>query len=305
MTAALLALDWGTTSLRAYRLAADGTVLDRRSGSQGIQNVPNAAFAAALEAVVGDWWAEEPGLPAIAAGMIGSRQGWREVPYVACPAGPESLAGALLPIALGDGRTLHLAGGLSCVDAHNIPDVMRGEETQILGAIPPGGSGVLVLPGTHSKWARVEQGRVTRFATFMTGEVYGLLAGHSILAHGIDRDAPFQPERFEQGVRAGIETGAGLLHTAFGVRASGLFGRLDGAGAASYLSGLVIGTEIAGVEAAGLKGDGTPIVIANADLTARYLDAFRAAGFEGVAGPDEAAARGLHRLALAAGLMRE
>lgn len=304
MTAALIALDWGTSSLRAYLMDADGAVRARRTSDQGIQSVANRAFATALDAIAGDWWTDDPSLPAIAAGMIGSRQGWREAPYIACPAGPDALASALVPIEVEGGRTLHLVGGLSCADARGVPDVMRGEETQILGAIRPGRSDVFVLPGTHSKWARVEEDRVVRFATFMTGEMFGLLARHSILAHGLDTEAPLQHEPFAEGVRVGADAGASLLHTAFGVRTLGLFGRLDGPQAASYLSGLVIGSEIAGALASGLQGESRPVVIANAGLTERYLQAFRVTGFDGTPGPDDAAARGLHRLARAAQLIR-
>jgi 2-dehydro-3-deoxygalactonokinase len=133
--AALIGLDWGTTSLRAYRIAAGGAVLERREAARGILSVAGGAFAEALAEVADDWLAAEPRAPVLASGMIGSRQGWREVPYADCPAGAAELARGLAEVVGPGGCTVRLVPGLQARDAGGVPDVMRGEETQILGEL--------------------------------------------------------------------------------------------------------------------------------------------------------------------------
>ena len=245
--AVMIGLDWGTTSLRAYRIGTGGAVLEQRSAAAGILQVPDGDFAGTLKASVGDWLEREPDLPVLAAGMIGSRQGWREVDYAPCPAGLDELAHGLAPVTGIGGRVVHLVPGVArAADPNGFPDVMRGEETQILGAssAAAGGQHCFVLPGTHSKWAWAEHGRIARFATYMTGEVYACLVQHSILGRlmsGHDADA----EAFEQGLaRARASAGdppGRLLHDLFSARTLGLFAAVPPTGLASYLSGLLIG----------------------------------------------------------------
>ena len=235
----LIAVDWGTSSLRGARLDPAGQVLEEKSAPLGILNVPNGDFAGVFAAQFSDWMT--PGTRCLISGMAGSRQGWAEAPYVACPAGPDELAQHLHWI---ERDRIALVPGLSDTQG-DVPDVMRGEEVQIFGAMRLAGlaDGLFVLPGTHSKWATVRGGRVTGFRTYMTGEVYGLFGQHSILARTLDAGAPLDEVAFRRGVvRAG--NGEGLLHNAFGVRALALFGRLSPAESASYLSGLLIGEEI-------------------------------------------------------------
>jgi 2-dehydro-3-deoxygalactonokinase len=236
---ALIGVDWGTSTLRGARLDAAGQVLEEKSAPLGIVNVPNGDFAGVFAAQFSDWM--EPGARCLISGMAGSRQGWAEAPYVACPAGLDELAKHLLWI---ERDRIAIVPGLSDTRG-DVPDVMRGEEVQIFGAMRLAGlaDGLFVLPGTHSKWATVRAGRVTGFRTFMTGEVYGLLARHSILGRTLDADAPLDAAAFRRGV-AQAGSGAGLLHHAFGVRALALFGRLSPAESASYLSGLLIGEEL-------------------------------------------------------------
>ena len=184
----LLALDWGTSSARAYRLSAGGAVLDRREAPLGVMQVREGQHAAALVSLLGDW--AELRLPRIASGMIGSRQGWIEVPYVDCPADTAALVAGLRTT---PGGEMAIVPGLVHRDGDGVPDVLRGEETQIVGAVPEGDEGILaVLPGTHSKWVRVESGRIVSFATYMTGELFALLLQHSILGR---LAAPRPPER--------------------------------------------------------------------------------------------------------------
>jgi len=259
----LIAVDWGTSSLRGARLDAAGRVLEEKSAPLGILNVPQGDFAGVFASLFADWM-KPAGSVCLISGMAGSRQGWVEAPYVACPAGPEELERHLHWIEPG---RIALVPGLS-VERGEVPDVMRGEEVQIFGAMRLGGltDGLFVLPGTHSKWATVRDGRVTGFRTCMTGEFYGLLSQHSILARTLDAEAPLDEAMFLRGVtRAG--EGNGLLHDAFGVRALALFDRLSPAQSASYLSGLLIGEELGTQD---LTAGREVVVIGAPALTARY-----------------------------------
>lgn len=306
--AALIGLDWGTTSLRVYRVGRDGAVLERREAARGILAVPGGDFAGALAEVAGDWLDAEPDAPVLASGMIGSRQGWREVAYADCPAGAEELARGLAEVAGPGGRPVRIVPGLLARDAGGVPDVMRGEETQILGELAAGGapSGRFVLPGTHSKWAAAEDGRIVSFATYMTGEVFDVLRRHSILGRLMREGAPHDPDAFRLGLDRArmVEPAAGggrLLHDLFGARTLGLTGDLPEAGLASYLSGLLIGAEIAAASGAEV---GEPVtVIGSGALTALYLDALAHLGLAATAGAPDSAARGLLLLAGAAGLV--
>ena len=259
----LIAVDWGTSSLRGARLDEAGRVLEEKSAPLGILNVPNGDFAGVFTSLFSDWM-KPAGSVCLISGMAGSRQGWVEAPYVACPAGPEDLKRHLHWIEPG---RIALVPGLS-VEQGEVPDVMRGEEVQIFGALRLADmtEGLFVLPGTHSKWATVRDGQVTGFRTYMTGEVYGLLGQHSILARTLDAEAPLDEAMFRRGVtRAG--EGEGLLHNAFGVRALALFDRLSPAQSASYLSGVLIGEELRAQQLPA----GRPVVVIGAPaLTARY-----------------------------------
>lgn len=286
---ALLAIDWGTSSLRGARIAADGQVLEQRSFARGILSVPAGGFEAQLDESFGDW--RRPGLRCLVSGMAGSRQGWIEAPYCPCPAGFAELADHL---AWPDARIpVAIVPGLS-VDPQGLPDVMRGEEVQIFGAMRLSGqdAGMFVLPGTHSKWAQVAAGRVTGFRSFMTGEVYALLGQHSILARTLNAQAPFDEAAFVHGVARARDAG-GLLHHAFGARALTLFGQLDADRLPSYLSGLVIGAELQGAA----PKAGEPVVLIGSDLlTARYALALEVHGVASQRLGAEATWAGLHAL---------
>lgn len=243
----MIAVDWGTSSFRAYRLDTAGEVIEKRAAPLGILHVEGGRFAEVLESQVGDWLAAGDA-PVVMSGMIGSRQGWKEAPYVECPAGATQIAANLAPVTWGASRSAWIAPGVSTRDAGGVPDVMRGEETQILGVLeqlPPAAS--VCLPGTHSKWVEVQEGRIVAFATHMTGEAFATLRAHSILGRMME-DAPVDARRFEDGLQRSREPG-GMLHHLFGIRALGLFGELPNAAAASYLSGLLIGHELAALGA--------------------------------------------------------
>ncbi|WP_457352649.1 2-dehydro-3-deoxygalactonokinase [Roseateles sp. P5_D6] len=292
----LIALDWGSTRLRAFLLGADGAVLATRQSEQGASTLAGAdAFAQALAAVTDGW----PGLPMLACGMVGSQHGWREAPYAPCPADAAALARQALQV---DAR-FWIVPGLMHDGAQ--PDVMRGEETQIVGAfaLHPelAEQACLVLPGTHSKWARVEAGQVTGFATHMTGELYALLRQHSVLARLMPADGSSAPssQAFLAGVDAAREDEA-LSHQLFAVRTLGLFKRLPAEQLPDYLSGLLIGHEIANE----LKA-ATPerlALIGDPALCARYALALGRFGMDEPLQLDNTAPAGLWRLAQTMGL---
>jgi 2-dehydro-3-deoxygalactonokinase len=260
-------VDWGTSSLRGALLNARGEVLQERAFAQGILSVPAGGFAAVFAQRFGDWMAE-PHRLCLISGMAGSRQGWQEAPYCPCPAGFAELGQHVRWLEPG---RLALVPGLSCmaVDTLNTPDVMRGEEVQIFGALQLAqcDSATLVLPGTHSKWAQVHSGRVTQFSTYMTGEIYALLSQHSILAQTLDLNGAFEPDIFLQGI-AHSQQGSSLLHSLFAVRTLGLFERLPAAGLPSYLSGLLIGEEL---RSQAVSNEAGPVILIGSDaLTLRY-----------------------------------
>jgi 2-dehydro-3-deoxygalactonokinase len=234
--------------------------------------------------------------------MIGSRQGWIEAPYVACPADADALAHAL---ARTPGGELAIVAGVTCRDAAGVPDVMRGEETQLVGAIGPRDSAVAVLPGTHSKWAHVENGRIAAFATYMTGELYSVLLAHSILGR-MAAQPPDQPgEAFARGVARGLGEG-GLSHHLFGARTLALMGELRAQQVPDWLSGMLIGHEIRSARdwAHRAGGDAARVrVIGDDALSARYIAALGQAGIAADCSPAGAAARGLYQIARRARLI--
>lgn len=243
---ALIGIDWGTSNNRAYRIDDRGHVLESRSGVLGLSAVKDRAFDAALEAFVADWRkGTSRDIPVLMSGMIGSRNGWAEAAYCACPFGIEELSRTVIA-APGQGAAFIVGGGSTC-DAQRHHDVMRGEEVQILGLKNTAGSRLVVAPGTHSKWAAVENGKIREFRTYMTGELFALLKDHSILGWLMpDGTQAVRDEKvFQQGVRDAAAD-PDLLHGLFNVRTQGLFQPESAAGLASYLSGLLIGHEICG-----------------------------------------------------------
>jgi len=294
MPPALIAVDWGTTRLRAWLVAADGTVLDRTASDDGILAVPTGGFPATLLGRVGPWLERHGRLPVAMAGMVGSRNGWVEVPYVDCPAGIPRLASALTRIPLGDGIDALIVPGLITRDADGTPDVMRGEETKIAGAGLD--DGVVVMPGTHGKWARLAAGVVEGFATFMTGELYAALIGNTIL--GRLAEEPDDPAGFARGLAA-VRRPGGLTHQLFAARTLVLAGDMPGTQVRPYLSGLLVGTEIG----QGLsQAAGIPLVlVADGAFAETYTAAFAERGLHiACLDPEAVFLRGLARIVAAA-----
>ena len=263
----LIAIDWGTSSLRGARLGHTGQVLESREFARGILTVPQGQFQAVFNEYFGDWMQAEDALCLIS-GMAGSRQGWQEAPYCPCPAGFTELGQHLLWL---QAERIALVPGLSCVgqDALNTPDVMRGEEVQIFGALQMAGRdcATLLLPGTHSKWVQVQSGRVTQFQTFMTGEVFALMSQHSILGKTMGLQGAFDEAVFLQGIAESQQANS-LLYHLFAVRTLGLFERLSAAQLPSYLSGLLIGEELRHQE---VSTHAEPVILIGSEaLTMRY-----------------------------------
>ena len=261
--------DWGTTNRRAYLLDAEGKCVDEFEDDMGIMAVPKGGFSDAVADIrerLGD-------RTLLLAGMVGSNRGWVEAPYVPCPAGLGDLAAHL--VWAEEGRTA-IVPGVSFVDSDEA-DVMRGEEVQLLGALAAGmipADALVCHPGTHNKWARLDDGRITRFRTVMTGEIFNLLREHSILADLLAGDAETD-DAFTAGVRRGLQDEC-LTAELFKIRARVLLGQAGADDAPSYGSGLLIGTDVR----AGLReGDDREIyVMGRPELTGLYSAALRVAG---------------------------
>jgi 2-dehydro-3-deoxygalactonokinase len=300
----LVAIDWGTSAARAYALDAQGVVRKERSLPLGILRIADGNFMEALLALCGDDLPQR--VPLLACGMIGSRQGWVEAPYRECPAGFAAIAAGLTPV---PNASLLIVPGLLCRDADGVPDVMRGEETQIFGTLAECATGrhVVVLPGTHSKWAIVGADGIERFATFMTGEMYAVLREHSILGRLASDGNVADPGALARGVRMSLRHGAALSHDLFSARTLALTGALASAGVADYLSGLLLGAEIAAARQWIAKHalDAVAVtLVGDAALCERYQRALKIAGMDANLGPVDAAARGLWRIATHAGLLK-
>ncbi|CAN7212438.1 2-dehydro-3-deoxygalactonokinase [Trinickia sp. LjRoot230] len=314
---ALVGLDWGTTSLRAYLFDATGGVLATRASTAGIMNLPRVGgFDAAFESVVSDWLDASPDLPVIAAGMVGSAQGWREAPYVDTPATAHAIAAGIVCVRAARGPVLHIVPGV--IERGELPNVMRGEETQIVGALAADpqlgadGAAVLVgLPGTHAKWAIVRGERIEAFHTFMTGELFAALRDHTILGRTMTQPAVPDIEAFLRGLSVAKNAEqAGLLATIFSTRTLGLTAQLQADQQPDYLSGLLIGHELSGLQAVlaargSVLANETLRLIGEPALAERYRLALTQFGCANATLVEAAAERGLWRMATRAGLVAE
>jgi 2-dehydro-3-deoxygalactonokinase len=313
----LLALDWGTSSLRAFLIDGKAGIVAQRASGHGIQNLPApgvAGFEQAFADLCGDWLRERPDLPVVAGGMVGSAQGWVEAPYVPCPADVSQLARQAGRVTAGDGRLIQIAPGVIFDPADAPPDVMRGEEIQIAGALAESpalaGRACVVMPGTHSKWVEVDQSRITRFDTYMTGEVFAVMTRHSILGRLMTEEAPDAATgdaAFAAGVEAARQSRPGdLLHQLFAARTLGLTHRLPAAALRDYLSGLLIGQELtSGLGRLAAAGEDMPpiVLIGDVALSQRYVKALELFEVAPAALLGNTAPRGLFHFAVAAGLV--
>jgi 2-dehydro-3-deoxygalactonokinase len=287
----LIGVDWGTSNFRAFRLNADGAVLERRSSPRGILRVDGELFEETLRAEVGDWLKDgEKNI--LLCGMIGSRQGWVEAEYLPCPVGISDLANSVIQVPFA-GAHVRLIPGVKGPDADGVPELMRGEETEAMGMLEAcGGGGLVCLPGTHSKWIHLNERKIVSFITCMTGEIYGALRKCTILERTMPEEATVDDEAFRRGIMRSANSG-GLLHHLFGVRTLALLGQLREEVSASYLSGLLIGHEVR----AAMPQKGIVHLVGAAALCALYAQAIELCGGCATLEDEDAAARGLAAIA--------
>lgn len=262
--AAFIAGDWGTTNGRLTLCDAQGKALDTRK-------VPGAAeargrFAAVFDAATGEWRGTRGELPAILCGMAGSTMGWLEVPYLPCPADLTELDDALSS----PRPEVFIVPGMRCTNPLGAPDVMRGEETQLLGAcdLDPAlarGRQLVCLPGTHTKWASLHEGVLQEFITAPTGELFGLLCEHSVLVRDQATAMEHRLPEFERGLaESSRHADVSLLHQVFQARSLRMDKQLSAEGAASWVSGLLIGSDVGGALKLFEAHDSAPVYVVGA-----------------------------------------
>ncbi|MCV0397166.1 MAG: 2-dehydro-3-deoxygalactonokinase [Rhizobiaceae bacterium] len=264
-----IAVDWGTTNLRAWAMVGDQPLATAKS-ARGMGTLSREEFEPVLIETIGPWLGRGQALPVVACGMVGARQGWIEVPYVSLPSPPIDIAAMRSVETRNRLISVTIVHGLSQGDP---PDVMRGEETQLAGllALEPRFEGIVCLPGTHSKWVEIRRGRVEGFRTFLTGELFDLIARQSVLRHVVDDgSAPAGPD-FEQALDEIAADPAGLTGQLFSIRAGALVAGLAPRAANDRLSGLLIGMEVEASRALWASGEVT--LIGQAELCALYARA--------------------------------
>jgi 2-dehydro-3-deoxygalactonokinase len=293
---AVVAVDWGTSSFRGWLLSAEGEVLAESRGHEGMLHCSGTGFAPVLRDHLARLGAGE-GTPVLICGMAGARQGWVEAPYLKTPTRLDALhEGAVRIDAATDIRILP---GVAQARADR-PDVMRGEETQLLGVTEPDFTGLVCIPGTHSKWVRIEAGHLIEFSTYMTGELFSVMSQHSILVHAVEAGSPPSAESqpFRDGLARAQAAPTGLTASLFRLRAGQLLGFEQRADGAARLSGLLIGTEIA--DAVHRHGAQQMLRLIGAGaLGGLYEAALREAGFDvRVVDAEAASRRGLAKAAI-------
>lgn len=243
--AAFIAVDWGTTNARFALCGEDGRARETRKGPGAAES--RGRFAEVFDQHAGEWLSQHPGLPAFLCGMAGSAMGWVEVPYLPCPADLNEIADA--PVAVREG--VFVLPGMRCTNPLGAPDVMRGEETQLLGAREMHGSlgqghSLVCMPGTHTKWVSLFDGVVEEFLTAPTGEIFAALCDHTVLVRDPNTDIVLVAADFERGLAEAAKHPGQLLHQVFQARSLRLDGQLSKEGAASWASGLLIGSDVIG-----------------------------------------------------------
>lgn len=302
--AALIGVDWGSSNARAFLYAPDGQLLEQRHAAIGVARYPGEQGVEAMHDWLEDWLEHEPACPLLLCGMVGSKSGWYETPYLPAPAGVDELAGALLRFEH-QGRAVAIVPGVSHArPGDGFRDVMRGEETQIAGLADActGSPEWVLTPGTHNKWIRLAGERIAALSTFMTGEMFALLRDHSLIAPVV-AGGEWDKVRFLGGVETAVQQ-PDWLHQLFGVRARGVQNVMPPAALGQWLSGLLIGYELQTALAAwqGHK-PACCALIASPDLLRRYRTALEYFGIDSAAVDGDAAARhGLWRIARQAGL---
>jgi len=290
-----IVIDWGTTSFRASLCSQAGQQLDFIENDRGISVVPPGTHESELMNLIGEWLGDHGPMTIYALGMITSRNGWIEVPYVSCPASLAELANGSVRKQLSDGSEVVFLAGINDPARQPYPDVMRGEETQIVG-FGLAQNLTVVLPGTHSKWARISEQRINSFQTFVTGELYALLSQHSFIA----KSGPAKPEpdyaSFDLGLRTALQGSpehSALPTLLFSARTGMLAGELEPGQIRDYVSGLLIGHEFACAIACGWIKKGDQIgIVGNDGLNDRYARAASIADLSVKQGNEQAGLNG-------------
>lgn len=276
-----VAVDWGTSNLRAWGVGTMGEVLFSRSSGQGMSKLGPDAYPTVLtNLIAGEISSSGPAIDVLICGMAGARQGWKEAPYLDVPAELSRLAlGAVTPLMPGSRLKPNILPGV-CQKFSGDEDVMRGEETQLLGlsTMCPGYSGLVVMPGTHSKWVMLAGTRIERFSTSMTGELFEVLRAHSVLRHSVngEADAEDRESGLELGLAAGFEAPHRLTANLFKIRAGSLLSGRRPGWCTGFLSGLLIGSEIGGQR--DLIGGGDIPLVGGPALSGLYARGFAMIG---------------------------
>lgn len=305
-----IAVDWGTTNLRAYLLNQNGEVYDQRESDQGILKVAPNQYERVLTELVGDWFADE--LPVLMAGMVGSRTGWQEVPYQNCPIHLDSLSQHLVWLDTNLPGPVAIVPGLQGRGVSGCNDIMRGEETQLVGVLDLlqekglNENVLCCLPGTHCKWAHIENGEIHQFSTTFSGELFAQLNQDSSLTRGLPHTDTFNESAFKLGLETSQQKG-GLLHHLFSARSNYINDELAPEDVRDYLSGVVIGHDVQDMLAAIFDNNqkneqknntNTVYLVGSKKLSNRYAYALKNAGFDhDFIDAGDACIRGLKRLA--------
>lgn len=275
---AIVGVNWGSSNFRAYLIKADGSAADEYAAPCGIIGCERDGMAAVMDQLVERWPGERP---IYVSGMIGSNVGWCEVPYAHAPAGPAELLAASVETRIG-AAAVRIIPGVTCRRAFDdAPDILRGEEIELLGvASLEAGGRIVALPGTHTKWARLDGDRIGEFMTSMSGEIFDRLTAQGLLASIVDGESREGPA-FDQGIVAAMERHLGLGSLLFGARARVIRGDLPKSEAASYIRGLLVGSDVADALLVNPSLDeGRVVLIGNPGLSRLYARALSRRGVE-------------------------
>ncbi|MEJ8472902.1 2-dehydro-3-deoxygalactonokinase [Roseibium algae] len=295
-----IAADWGTTNLRIWLMSASNDIMAHRQSDKGMGKLKPAEFEAALLDLLDDCLTPDAETPVVICGMAGSRQGWVEAPYITTPCTPPGLADATHVTGTDRRITVSILPGVKQIDP---ADVMRGEETQIAGflASEPSFTGIICLPGTHTKWVHVSNGTIASFSTFMSGELFDLLSRQSVLRHGVQQ-SEINTEAFSSAIMDIKKAPQNFAAELFGIRAKGLIAGLTPSAAFSRLSGLVIGAELSALDLTAAP-DGNVIILGADRLADAYATGLQALGLSSRKTSVETAT--LHGLILAHSQLKE
>ncbi len=269
-----IAADWGTTHIRAWAIGEEDNVLAFRESNEGMKDLQQNQFEPVLLKLIESWLDDTKVTTVIACGMVGSKQGWVETPYLKTPCVPIDNQQLAIATTKDNRIKVNFVPG---VMQNNLADIMRGEETQIAGFINknPDFNGVVCLPGTHTKWVNVKEGQITSFKTFMTGELFGVISNHTLIRHSISIKG-WNQAGFEAGIHEGFNNPGSIASDLFSLRAESIVNDLDRDQARSTLSGLLLGVELNGAQT--FWENSNVIIIGSQLLSNNYLQGLKILG---------------------------